>query len=129
MYVHAETSQQPKHSEIVLLGIQSPKTHNSLLYRIHWAKPSVNVEAFDLDHYELTIGSHSTNHTMRVDAKENDLIVSLIMKQKTAAAVVVHIRQDRRNRSGWSGQNRTTFSALGWVMVGYLIYRMVKIVR
>ena len=40
----------------------------------------------------------------------------------------MHI-QGRRNRSGWSGQNRTTFSALVWVMVVYRIYRMVKIVR
>ena len=39
------------------------------------------------------------------------------------------IMQGQRNQSGWSGQNQTAFSALGWVMIVYFIYRMVKIVR
>ena len=37
--------------------------------------------------------------------------------------VCVHVYvQDRRNWSEWSGQDRTTFSALGWVMVIYVSY-------
>ena len=50
------------------------------------------MEAFDLDHYELTVVSHVMNHTMNVDAKENDVVVSLTMKQETATVVVAHIR-------------------------------------
>ena len=36
--------------------------------------------------------------------------------------------QGRRNQSGWSGQNQTTFSKLSWVMVVNFIDRMVKVV-
>ena len=85
-YMSIEIPQPPELTEITLLGIQSPETNNSLLYHVQWAKPN-NVEAFDLDHYELIVGSHTMNHTMRVDAKENDVIVSLTMKQETAAVV------------------------------------------
>lgn len=47
------------------------------MYHIQWAKPN-NTEAFDLDHYELRVGNHTTN----IDAKENAVIVSLIMKKE-----------------------------------------------
>ena len=79
---------------------------------------------------ELTIvdAVRQVKTAMALKKKSREKVDELTAKEEEIQQLQQQL-QGRRNRSGWSGQNRTAFSALGWVMVVYRIYRMVKIVR
>ena len=49
-------------------------TNESAQCRIQWTEPA-NRDSFDLDHYQLTVGSD----IMNIDAKENTVIISIQM--------------------------------------------------
>lgn len=69
---HVERPQSPQLEfiEVLYCGITVTDTNNSVQYLIRWLPPS-NINKFDLNHYELTIG----NETIR--AKENSVILSI----------------------------------------------------
>lgn len=69
---HVERPQSPQFEfiEILYCGTTVTDTNNSVQYLIRWLPPS-NINKFDLNHYELTVG----NETIR--AKENSVILSI----------------------------------------------------
>ena len=105
-HISTEIPQPPELTEITQLGTSDTNNSESVLYHIQWAQPS-NVEAFDLDHYELIVG----NHTMNIDAKENAVIFPLIMKKEIIMVAYI-MAVDRCGKKSNRGSRTIYGSAL-----------------
>ena len=70
-----------------MIGAPGPDTNSSALFHIQWELPK-NMEAFDLGHYELIVG----NLTVNIDAKENELIISLTIKKEMPSKIIANIK-------------------------------------
>ena len=77
--LRTETPEPPRFTENECLG----STNASAQYRVQWKEPS-NIDSFDLDHYQLTVG----NDTMNIDAKENTVTVSVKTGTRTQLSII-----------------------------------------